>query len=146
MPPTESAVTYQAPPVQPTKRKIRHVKSSVATVMPEIGFEDEPISPVNRDETVTNRNPNSRMSSAPTTPCRLKPRPRLGVAIRMTMSARQPIKTTRRDKSRSVRGTTDDAEVEGSFARELAAMSRRPDLIDARMSGSACSMLIIPPV
>ena len=35
----------------------RQVNSSVATVMPEIGFDDEPISPVNRDETATNKKP-----------------------------------------------------------------------------------------
>ena len=43
----------------PAARKIRQVSSSVATVMPEIGFDDEPISPVSRDETVTNRKPNN---------------------------------------------------------------------------------------
>src|SRR5262250_1481837 len=32
------------PPVQPSQRKIRHVKRSVAMVIPEIGFEVEPIS------------------------------------------------------------------------------------------------------
>ena len=65
MAPTESAVTYAPPPVLPISRKIRQVKSSVATVMPEIGLDDEPISPVNREDTVTNRNPNTMMSSAP---------------------------------------------------------------------------------
>ena len=46
-------------PTQPSRTKIRQVSSSVATVMPEIGFDDEPISPVSREETVTNRKPNS---------------------------------------------------------------------------------------
>ncbi len=32
--------------------------------MPEMGFEEEPISPVNRDETVTKRNPNKTISTA----------------------------------------------------------------------------------
>ena len=32
--------------------------------MPEIGLDDEPISPVSRDETVTNRNPNSTIMAA----------------------------------------------------------------------------------
>ena len=35
------------------------MSSSVATVMPEIGFDDEPISPVSREETVTNRKPST---------------------------------------------------------------------------------------
>ena len=49
------------------RRKIRQVSSSVATVMPEIGFEVEPTWPVNRDETVTNRKPNARIMTAPST-------------------------------------------------------------------------------
>src|SRR6478672_8365877 len=50
-------------------RKIKHVSSSVATVMPEIGFDDDPISPVSRDDTVTNKNPNKITSTAPKSPC-----------------------------------------------------------------------------
>ena len=46
-------------------RKTRHVRSSVATVMPEVGHEEEPISPVRCDETVTKRNPITTMRSAP---------------------------------------------------------------------------------
>src|SRR5678809_1343752 len=65
MAPTDSAVTYQRLPVQPATRKMMQVNSSVATVIPEIGFDDEPISPVRRDDTVTNRNPKATMSSAP---------------------------------------------------------------------------------
>ena len=41
--------------------------------MPEIGFDDEPISPVRREETVTNRKPNSTIRIAPMMP--LKPKP-----------------------------------------------------------------------
>ena len=33
--------------------------------MPEMGFDDEPISPVSREETVTNRNPKAMIISAP---------------------------------------------------------------------------------
>ena len=61
---TERAIRRYGGAVQPKVRKIRHVNSSVAIVMPEIGLLDEPISPVNRDETVTNRNPNSTISTA----------------------------------------------------------------------------------
>ena len=49
-------------------RKIKQVNASVATVIPEIGFDDEPISPVNREETVTNKKPKTRTSPAPRTP------------------------------------------------------------------------------
>src|SRR5213083_3417912 len=48
IPPIESAVTKYGGAVQPTIRNARHVSSNVATVIPEIGVEDEPISPVNR--------------------------------------------------------------------------------------------------
>src|SRR5436309_2823913 len=90
MPPIERAVTKNGGAVQPMMRKTRHVRSSVATVMPEIGFDDEPTSPVSRDETVTNKNPKAMMSTAPS---RLKRRFNCG-AIMMTMSsAMMPPKT-----------------------------------------------------
>ena len=47
---------------------IKQVSRRVATVIPEMGFEEEPISPVNRDETVTNRNPNRTIMTAPAMP------------------------------------------------------------------------------
>src|SRR5437763_2728888 len=61
----EIAVSLSSGSVQPRAKKIRHVSSSVATVMPEMGLDDEPISPVRRDDTVTNKNPNSTISTAP---------------------------------------------------------------------------------
>src|SRR5918911_5023913 len=69
MAPIESAVTKTVLPilcaVHPTARKIRQVRSSVATVIPEIGFDDDPISPVRREETVTNRKPKAMIIAAP---------------------------------------------------------------------------------
>ena len=65
MPPIESAVTKYGGAVQPMIRNTKQVKSSVATVIPEIGFDDEPTSPVSRDDTVTNRNPNATIRIAP---------------------------------------------------------------------------------
>lgn len=66
MPPMEKpAVTYHWPPVQPTIRKTRQVSISVAMVMPEMGLDVEPTSPVRRDDTVTNSAPSSTMSTAP---------------------------------------------------------------------------------
>ena len=61
---TDRAISRCEESVQPRTKNIRHVKSNVATVMPEMGFEDDPISPVNLDDTVTNRNPNNTMSTA----------------------------------------------------------------------------------
>ncbi len=43
---------------------VRQARRSVATVIPEIGFDDDPISPVRRDETVTKRKPNTTMRIA----------------------------------------------------------------------------------
>src|SRR5690606_22173215 len=66
MPPTLRAVTkYGSGCVHPSSRNASDVNSSVATVMPEIGFDDEPISPVSRDETVTNKNPRTMINIAP---------------------------------------------------------------------------------
>src|SRR6476620_2449352 len=70
---TVSAVSVAALPVWPISTKPRQVNNSVATVMPEIGFDDEPISPVSRDETVTNRKQNSTMNNAPASPSTLNP-------------------------------------------------------------------------
>src|SRR5262245_6393992 len=56
-PAIDSASTRSIDDVQPKARKIRQVRVRVATVMPEIGFDDEPISPVSRADTVTNRKP-----------------------------------------------------------------------------------------
>src|SRR5215470_19376121 len=50
MPPMERAVTKYGGAVHPMIRKTRHVSSNVATVIPEIGFDDDPISPVNRED------------------------------------------------------------------------------------------------
>src|SRR5439155_24642797 len=55
--PTQSAIGAYASPVHPSPTNRRHVRISVAIVMPEIGFDEVPMSPVMRDETVTNRNP-----------------------------------------------------------------------------------------
>src|SRR6266496_3818458 len=62
---TDSASTRSTELVIPSVRKIRQVTISVAVVIPEIGFDDDPISPVSRADTVTNRNPNIRTSRAP---------------------------------------------------------------------------------
>src|SRR5580704_13234065 len=49
------AVSESALLLWPSETKTRQEMSRAATVMPEIGLEDEPTSPVRRDETVTNR-------------------------------------------------------------------------------------------
>ena len=55
--PTHSAIGEYHSPVQPSATKIVQVRMSVAMVMPEIGLDEEPISPTIRDETVTKKKP-----------------------------------------------------------------------------------------
>src|ERR1700735_2711622 len=78
VPPLEAAMQTTAPIDRATTlstglvmwkvRKIKQVSASVATVIPEIGFDEEPISPVNRDETVTNKKPKISTRPAPSSP------------------------------------------------------------------------------
>ncbi|OQA03688.1 MAG: hypothetical protein BWY67_02400 [Bacteroidetes bacterium ADurb.Bin397] len=56
--PTTKAIGSNTLPVQPTAIKINAVPMSVAIVIPEIGFEELPIIPTIRLETVTKKNPN----------------------------------------------------------------------------------------
>ena len=51
---TVSAISRSSDDVQPSVKKIRHVNSSVAAVMPEIGLDEEPISPVSRNPCIRN--------------------------------------------------------------------------------------------
>ena len=96
MPPIERAVTKKGGAVQPMIRKTRHVRSRVATVMPEMGFDEEPTSPVKRDETVTNRKPKAMMRMAPSI---LKRRFNCGAIIMTMSSAMIPPRTHFMDKS-----------------------------------------------
>src|SRR3954464_12888331 len=48
---TLRAVSMYAGPVRPTAQKMMQVRSRWAMVMPEIGLDEEPISPVRREET-----------------------------------------------------------------------------------------------
>src|SRR5215472_17146997 len=85
-------------PVQPTTRKTRHVSSKVATVIPDIGLDEEPISPVRREETVTKRNPKMTIRIAPSQFIW-----RVGAAQIRTIAANIPPATNFIDKSWSVR-------------------------------------------
>src|SRR5438132_10445280 len=60
-----NAATLYGALTQPSAKKISEVIRSVATVIPEIGFDELPTSPVSRELTVTKRKPSTRMSSAP---------------------------------------------------------------------------------
>ena len=131
MPPTDSAVTYQDAPTQPTMRKMRQVRSSVATVMPEMGFDDEPISPVSRLETVTNRKPNTTIRSAPSRFMCSVGESRIAIT-----SSATPPKTKRESRSRSVR------RVLPPFPPPRT--SRRPSFNPWMMMGSERTRLMMP--
>ena len=57
------AIGAYASPVQPIATKIVHVRISVAIVIPEIGFDELPMSPVMRDDTLTKKKPNTTVST-----------------------------------------------------------------------------------
>src|SRR5213592_2056048 len=59
--PTQSAAPWYASPPIPSERKISVVPSSVAMVIPEIGFEELPINPTILEETATKKNPKIRI-------------------------------------------------------------------------------------
>src|ERR1041385_6637476 len=62
--PTPMAIGEYMSPVQPSATKRRHVRISVAMVMPEIGFDEVPIRPVMREETVAKKKPKIRIRIA----------------------------------------------------------------------------------
>jgi hypothetical protein len=78
---------------------MRQVKRRVATVMPEIGFDDDPISPVMREDTVTKRNPKQTINIAPR-----KFIFRAGAIQMAHMRSKTPPMTKFMGRSRSVRG------------------------------------------
>src|SRR2546428_5974068 len=95
----ESAAILYGALTQPREKKMSEVMSSVATVMPEIGFEELPTSPVRRELTVTKRKPSTRISSEPRMLIFSE-----GTSAQMTTSASDPTPTTQSGMSRSVRG------------------------------------------
>src|SRR5207302_7762386 len=75
------------------------VMRSVATVIPEIGLEELPTSPVRRELTVTNRKPSTRINTDPRTLILSE-----GTSAQVTTRTREPAPTTQSGMSRSVRG------------------------------------------
>src|SRR4051812_10159359 len=61
--PTHKATGEYHSPDQPTAMKIEQVRIRVAIVIPEIGFDDEPMRPTIREETVTKKKPNTTTRS-----------------------------------------------------------------------------------
>src|SRR5262249_33455946 len=87
---------------QPNARKMSETMISVATVMPEMGFDELPTSPVRRELTVTKRKPSTSSSTAPSTLI-LKE----GMSVQTTTSRSEPAPATHSGRSRSVRGGPD---------------------------------------
>jgi hypothetical protein len=136
---TVMAISRSSALVQPMARNKRHVNSSVATVMPEMGFDDDPISPVKREETVTNKNPKSTTSMAPSRLTPLKGVPNGKATQIAATNASVPMPTTRMGRSRSVRRAT-------GAARTDPRRSRNPAASEATISGTARHKLMMPPV
>src|SRR5436190_12355206 len=91
---TDSASTASVGERIPRVAKIKQVSASVATVIPEIGFDDEPISPVKRDETVTNKKPKPRTRTAPKI-ANSGFTSVINTPVNSTNKTRQPIRTVR---------------------------------------------------
>ncbi len=113
---------------------MRQVKRSVATVMPEIGFEEEPISPVNREETVTKRKPKRMMRSAPRMFMWS-----LGASMMTARRATMPMPTSLSERSWSVRGVAIPALPCRPFK------SARPPFKPCQIVGSERKRLMMPP-
>src|SRR4051794_11032000 len=79
-PAIDKAARRYSGPTQPSPKKTPHVSNRVAMVMPEIGFDDDPSSPVILELTVTNRKPNRTIIAAPTI------RPTMVVGIRLELA------------------------------------------------------------
>src|SRR4028118_2293039 len=95
--PTQSATGEYQSPVHPSATKMVHVRIRVAIVMPETGFEEEPIRPTIREDTVTKKNPKTTTSSEATAfPCVGIP----GATARKTASRSVPTSTTDMGRSR----------------------------------------------
>src|SRR5262249_39952624 len=109
------------------------VRSSVATVIPEIGLLDDPIWPVSCDDTVENRKPNTRIRKAPTRfMCS-------GAAtVIAAMIATQPTSTHFMGMSRSVRDPA-------SGALDAEPNPLRPETMLLQIAGSARARATTPP-
>src|ERR1044071_824120 len=132
----ESAVTKYGGAVQLMIRNARHVRSNVATVIPEIGFEEDPTSPVSRDDTVTNRKPKAMIKIAPRI---LKRRFSCGTIMITAIKAMIPPNTNFIDRSWSVRGALSSEDVPDRRK------SAKPPFKPLQITGSDRNRLMIPP-
>ena len=127
-----SAATLYGAETQPSAKKISEVIRSVATVMPEIGFDELPTSPVSRELTVTKRNPSTSSSTAPSTLILNE-----GTSVQTITIRSDPAPTSQSGRSRSVRFGPD---------RPAAPLSDFiPRIAPPTMVGKDLKRLMIPP-
>src|SRR6185437_6814026 len=144
-PPIVSARAENALPVHPATRNIAHVAISVAIAMPLIGFDEFPISPQIRDDTVTNKNPNTTTKTAAirfdSTPVFA---PGIGRHVSrahiITITASDPSTTIFIEKSRSMRLTA----VSSALTARLFRKSFNPSRSAATIVGSVLTSVITP--
>ena len=106
---------------------------SVAIVMPEIGFDDEPIRPVMRDETVAKKKPNSTIRiETRMLPCVGRP----GVTARKIASSSDP---TEHDRHRNVAFGAQSAPPPPPLPKPF-----RPSRADETIVGSVRASVIKP--
>src|SRR4051812_37757803 len=98
--PMPIAIGEYMSPVQPSATKSRQGRIKVAIVMPEIGFDDVPIRPVMRDETVAKKKPKIKTRTAART---LPYVGSDGTTMRKSARRSDPPTTTVIGMSRSVR-------------------------------------------
>jgi hypothetical protein len=131
--PIISASRLYAEPSQPTSRKTPQVAMRTPIVMPESGQEEEPTSPVMREDTTEKRKPRSRIRMAPITFIW-----NAGTATMNTTIRRAPIPSTATGVSRSVRET-----VAPPSPPPISPFAEAP--IEDTIEGSARASAKIPP-
>ena len=138
--PIDSAAAVYACPVRPSATKIRHTPISVAMAMPLIGLDEEPSSPVMRDETTEKKNPKTMMDTAE---IRAGPIPgtvrSCGRNDMNTARATDPMRTTEIGMSRSVRRRSSAPPI--PVSRRSRNDARKLSMI----VGIALTRLMIPP-
>src|SRR5262249_31419611 len=127
-----NAATLYGGETQPSAKKMLETIRSVATVMPEIGFDELPTSPVSRELTVTKRKPRTSKSSAPRTLILND-----GTSVQTITSPSDPTPTTQSGMSRSVRSSP--------LAPPTPRSDRMPRIAPPTIVGNDLKREMIPP-
>ena len=136
--PTHSAIGWYTSPVQPKPTKIRQVAISVAMVMPEIGFDEMPMSPTMRLATVTKKKPKTTISRPSSS---LLPRPEPGTNGSTAMISDQRAAAEQHEGDRQIALGALACRGAAAPARSDARLSRN----DETIVGSVLSSVMKPP-